>query len=92
MWEGGRWLAGEAPPAREVATRSRPARREIRSARSASRVVVEEVEADELWWPWPWEWGKGAPVWPSLMAVVESAEREVVPELGVPLDRWLAEL
>lgn len=51
MWEGGRWLAGEVPPARAVATRSRPARREIRSARSASRVVVEEVEADEWWWP-----------------------------------------
>lgn len=59
----------------------------MRSARSASRVVVEEAEADEDWcpWPWPWECGKGAPWWPSLMAVVERAEREVVPELGVPL-------
>jgi hypothetical protein len=57
----------------------------MRSARSASRVVVEEVEADEDWWAWPRECGKGAPWWPSLMAVVERAEREVVPELGVPL-------
>ena len=37
-------------PWRVVATRSRPARREMRSARSASRVVVEEVEAEEDWW------------------------------------------
>lgn len=53
---------------------------------------MEEVEADEFWWAWPRECGKGAPVWPSLMAVVESAEREVVPELGVPLGGWLAVL
>jgi hypothetical protein len=59
----------------------------MRSARSASRVVAEEVED---WWAWPRWWGKGVPWWPSLMAVVERAEREVVPELGVPLDGWLA--
>lgn len=40
-------LTGDWPPARAVATLSKPARREIRSARSASRVVVEEVDAEE---------------------------------------------
>lgn len=30
-------------------------------------------------------WGKEEPRWPSLIAVVESAERDVVVELGVPL-------
>jgi hypothetical protein len=48
------------PPARAVATRSRPARREMRSARSASKVVVEDVEAEDwcAWWPWEkgWPW------------------------------------
>jgi len=29
--------------------------------------------------------GRAAPRWPSFMAVVERAEREVVVELGVPL-------
>lgn len=29
--------------------------------------------------------GKCAPRWPSLIAVVESVERQVMPELGVPL-------
>jgi hypothetical protein len=56
----------------------------MRSARSASRVVVEEVEAEEDWWACR-PWGNGWPWWPSLMAVVDSAESEVVPELGVPL-------
>lgn len=79
-------FAGPAgpPPAlgfggRTVETRSRPARREIRSARSASRVLLDGV----WWWPWP-EWGKEDPRWPSLMAVVDRAESEVVVELGVP--------
>jgi hypothetical protein len=63
-----------------VDTRSNPARREILSARSASRVLLEEL------WRWPWPvWGKPVPRWPSLIAVVERVEREVVPELGVPL-------
>lgn len=55
----------------------------MRSARSASRVLAEEV----WWWPGPkpWWWGKEAPRWPSLMAMVERAEIEVVAELGVPL-------
>lgn len=56
----------------------------MRSARSASRVFVELREVEEEWCAWrPWGWGW--PWWPSLMAVVDSAEREVVPELGVPL-------
>lgn len=59
-------------------TRSRPARKEIRSARSRSASLEEGV----LRWP---EWGKAEPRWPSLMAVVERAEREVVVEPGVPL-------
>ena len=60
----------------------------MRSARSASRVVVEALEDVEEAWRcggWEWEWWV-APWWPSFMAVVERAEREVVPELGVPLD------
>lgn len=66
-------------------TRSRPARREMRSARSASRVVVEVSESeDERWGRRPT--GRRLPWWPSLMAVVESAERDVVPELGVLLE------
>lgn len=32
-------------------------------------------------------WGWEEPRWPSLMAVVERAERDVVVELGVPLER-----
>ena len=51
----------------------------MRSARSASRVLDEGV-----WW-WPPVWGKEAPRWPSLMAIVDRAEREVVAEFGVPL-------
>lgn len=44
--------------------------------------MLEFEEAEEAWW---W-WGCGAwPRWPSLMAVVERVEREVVVELGVPL-------
>jgi hypothetical protein len=31
-------------------------------------------------------WGWEEPRWPSLMAVVERAERDVVVELGVPLE------
>jgi hypothetical protein len=53
----------------------------MRSARSASRVVVDEVDAEEDWWVWR-ACGNGAPWWPSFMAVVDRAER---PELGVPL-------
>ena len=37
---------------RSVATRSRPARREMRSARSASRVLVELSDAVEEEWVW----------------------------------------
>lgn len=32
-------------------------------------------------------WGKALPRWPSLIAVVDRAEREVVVEFGVPLWR-----
>lgn len=64
-------------------TRSSPARREIRSARSASRVLL-----DGVWWWWPpVPWGWEVPRWPSLIAVVERAESEVVVEFGVPLGR-----
>jgi hypothetical protein len=63
---------------RTVVTRSRPARREMRSARSASRVFVET----RCWWPAD---GITLPRWPSLIAVVERAERDVVAEFGVPL-------
>jgi hypothetical protein len=65
---------------RAVETRSRPARREMRSARSASRVFEEE------WW-WPPVCGNDAPRWPSLIAIVDRAEMEVVAEFGVPLTR-----
>lgn len=76
----------ETPPVAELvaATRSRPARREMRSARSASRVVVEVSEAEDERWA-RFDWLRRAPWWPSLMAVVERAERDVVPELGVLL-------
>ena len=53
----------------------------MRSARSASRLLVE------AWWAWP-RWlvvGSAWPRWPSLMAVVERAERDVVVLVGVPL-------
>ena len=39
---------------RTVAMRSRPARREMRSARSASRVVVEALEEVEEVWRCAW--------------------------------------
>jgi hypothetical protein len=67
--------------ARSVETRSRPARRDIRSARSASRLVVDGL----CWCPRsrPGPWGKW-PRWPSLMAVVERALNEVVVLVGVP--------
>ena len=57
----------------------------MRSARSASSVFVEELEEAEEWWVWPC--GKACPWWPSLMAVVDRADKEVVPEFGVPL--WI---
>jgi hypothetical protein len=78
-------VAAPVPAPRTVDTRSRPASREIRSARSASRVFVDESEpVESARWcecggPWP------LPLNPSLMAVVERADREVVVELGVPL-------
>ena len=37
------------PPARAVAIRSNPARREILSARSASRVDVDVADAEDDW-------------------------------------------
>ena len=58
----------------------------MRSARSASRVVVEALEEAEEVCRCRWEWWD-APWWPSFMAVVERAEREVVPLFGVPLCR-----
>lgn len=73
--------AGPAP--RSVETLDRPVSRLIRSARSASRLLTEGL----CWCP------RRAPRWPSLMAVVERAEREVVVLVGVPLvmeHAWLA--
>jgi hypothetical protein len=72
------------PPAvvRSVETVESPAKRLMRSARSASRLLVEG------WWLWP-RWvvpGRFCPRWPSLMAMVERAESEVVVLVGVPLD------
>lgn len=64
-----------------MVTRSSPARREIRSARCASRVLLERV----CWWC-ELAVGWAEPRCPSLMAVVERAERDVVVELGVPLE------
>lgn len=61
-------------------TDERPASREMRSARSASRLLVLGLE----WCPRPCG-GRLWPRWPSLMAVVERAEREVVVLVGVPL-------
>lgn len=77
-------LAGWAAPACVGKRRAeeRPVRRLMRSARSASRELVERL----CWWP-RWGWA-GCPRWPSLMAVVESAERDVVVLVGVPL-RWV---
>jgi hypothetical protein len=52
----------------------------MRSARSASSDVV-----DGLWaWlrPRAWRWW---PRWPSLVAVVERVDSEVVVDVGVPL-------
>ena len=76
------WLA-KPPPARgprKVDTVERPASRLMRSARSASRLLVERL----CWWP---RWPKCGPWprWPSLMAVVDSADSEVVVLVGVPL-------
>jgi hypothetical protein len=52
----------------------------MRSARSASRVLVEEVESEEsVWWWLGRVCGWAVPWWPSFMAVVEK------PEFGVPL-------
>lgn len=74
------WCKEEDPGARAVATRSRPARREMRSARSASRFVLVYCECAGCV-----EDGRAVPRWPSLMAVVERTESEVVVLLGVPL-------
>jgi hypothetical protein len=57
----------------------------MRSARSASRMEVLEVEGKEE----GMVWGCEEPRWPSFRAVVErveSAERVVVVEVGVPLE------
>jgi hypothetical protein len=58
----------------------KPAKRAMRSARSASREDVEGL----CWWPGIWEAPVGCPRWPSLIATVERAEREVVVLVGVP--------
>ena len=50
-----------------------PARREIRSARSALSVLAEDVAPRPVW-----------PAVPSLIATTESADIEVVAEFGVP--------
>lgn len=77
---------GAAEPAlggeRSWLTLDRPARREILSARSASRLPWEAC----CWWPGWWVVAVACPRWPSLIAVVERAEREVVVEVGVPLE------
>ena len=44
------------PPWRTVAMRSRPARREMRSARSASRVLVDEEDEEDKVWVWLCGW------------------------------------
>lgn len=75
-------LPGALGGARRVETRSRPARREMRSARSASRLVAEGL----CWWPRPGFAGGRWPRWPSLMAVVDRADSEVVVLVGVPLE------
>lgn len=62
---------------RSTVRRSRPARREMRSARWAARRGTPVVRSVGC--------GGAVPVWPSLMAMVERAEREVVVELGVEL-------
>ncbi len=53
----------------------------MRSARSASRLLVERLcwcpRENGPWWVWP--------RWPSLMAMVERAEMDVVVLVGVPL-------
>lgn len=70
---------------RAVVTRSRPASRDMRSARSASRVWPSE-EVGVVLAPW---WCGRCPRWPSLIATVLSSDMEVVAELGVPLrDLW----
>lgn len=58
---------------RTVATRSKPANLDILSARSASSVLADCVGPRPLW-----------PIAPSLIATTESAEKDVVVELGVP--------
>lgn len=59
----------------------------MRSARSASRVVVDvsDVIDDERFFR-RLAWERTLPWCPSLIAVVEMPEREVVVELGVLLD------
>lgn len=68
---------------RWVETDDKPVRREMRSARSASRLLVV------AFWGWPsrrWRWPESdCPRWPSFVAVVDRAEREVVVLVGVPL-------
>lgn len=62
---------------RRVATLSKPARRDMRSARSASRVLTEELDVEEV--ARACVCGGACPSDPSLIAVVLKAE------LGVPL-------
>lgn len=88
VWGLAPLLAGgwerEAGPGRCWEMVDRPARREMRSARSASRLFCEAC----WWWPPP-RWLVVARAWPrlpSLMAVVDRAEREVVVDVGVPLE------
>lgn len=88
VWGLAAWLAGscesEAGAGRCCEMVDRPARREMRSARSASRLFC-----DACWWCWLPRWLVVARAWPrlpSLMAVVERADSEVVVEVGVPLE------
>ena len=62
-----------------MATLSKPARRDMRSARSASRVLTEEFDVEEV--PRACVWGGAWPRDPSLIAVVLKAE------FGVPLQQ-----
>lgn len=56
----------------------------MRSARSASRLLVERLCWCPRWWG-PF----GCPRCPSLIAVVERADREVAVLVGVPLFGYL---